>query len=164
MRGFFIAFFLLMLAAPSIFAAETQGVLRPVDLRCEYRVNPLGLDTPAPRVSWKLEAANPAARGLGQSAYRILVASSEALLMRNQGDLWDSGKVNADRVHPDTVWWQAFVVRRTRLVESPGLGQRREAVGLERACPLEHGSARGERLAREMDWPRWRARKAAGAG
>ena len=120
MRGFFIAFFLLTLAAPSIFAAETQGVLRPVDLRCEYRVNPLGLDTPAPRVSWKLEAANPTARGLGQSAYRILVASSEALLMRNQGDLWDSGKVNADRSiqipyggkplsSGELVWWKVQV-------------------------------------------------------
>ena len=164
MRGFFIAFFLLMLAAPSIFAAEAQGVLRPVDLRCEYRVNPLGLDTPAPRVSWKLEAANPVARGLGQSAYRILVASSEALLMRNQGDLWDSGKVNADRSiqipyggkplsSGELVWWKVQVWDNDA-----------KPSHLERARPLEHGAARGERLEREVDWPRWRARKAAGAG
>ncbi len=120
MRRFFIVLFILMFPAPVIFAAEAQGVLRPVDLRCEYRTNPLGVDTPAPRLSWKLEAANPGARGLGQFAYQVLVASSEALLMRHQGDLWDSGKVNADRSTQvpyggkplssgEVVWWKVRV-------------------------------------------------------
>src|SRR5208282_6755268 len=86
---FLIAPFILTVAAPAVFAAGAQGVLRPVDLRCEYRINPLGVDVPAPRLSWKLEAANPAARGLKQSAYQVLVASSEAILTGNHGDLWD---------------------------------------------------------------------------
>jgi alpha-L-rhamnosidase len=77
-------------------AAGAPGGLRPVSLRCEYRVNPLGIDAAAPRLSWKLEATNAAARGLSQSAYQVLVASSEAILMRNQGDLWDTGRMNAD--------------------------------------------------------------------
>ena len=120
MRGFLVALFLSMFAAPAIFAAETQGVLRPVDLRCEYRTNPLGVDTAAPRVSWKLVAVNPSARGLGQSAYRVLAASSEALLLRNQGDLWDTGKVSADQSiqlpyggkplsSGELVWWKVQV-------------------------------------------------------
>ncbi len=62
----------------------------PVELRCEYLVNPLGLDEPRPRLSWQIQSA---ARGARQSAYQILVASSAALLARNTGDLWDSGKV-----------------------------------------------------------------------
>lgn len=40
-------------------------------LRCEYLVNPLGIDVERPRLSWAL-AAGP--REHGQSAYQILVA------------------------------------------------------------------------------------------
>ena len=63
------------------------------DLRCEYLVNPLGIDARAPRLSWKLVAVRPESRGLSQSAYQVLVASSEALLRAGNADLWDSGKV-----------------------------------------------------------------------
>ncbi len=97
MRSLLLGLFSLMIPMATIFAAEAQGVLRPVDLRCEYRTNPLGIDTLVPRLSWKLAAADPTARGLGQSAYQVLVASSEALLLRNQGDLWDTGKVDGDQ-------------------------------------------------------------------
>jgi len=120
MRNLWIGLFSLMIPMASVFAAETQSTLHPVDLRCEYRVNPLGIDTLAPRLSWKLAAADPAARGLGQSAYQVLAASSEALLTRNQGDLWDSGRVNTDgSIHvsyagktlssDEQVWWKVRV-------------------------------------------------------
>ncbi len=59
-------------------------------LRCEYRVDPLGIDTAAPRLSWILESP---ARGVVQSAYRVLVASSAERLEKGEGDLWDSSKV-----------------------------------------------------------------------
>jgi alpha-L-rhamnosidase len=36
-------------------------------------------------------------RGLKQTAYQILVASSEELLKQDKGDLWDSGKVMSDQ-------------------------------------------------------------------
>jgi len=120
MRRFFILIFILMFTSPVFFAAGAPGVLSPTDLRCEYRTNPLGVDSPAPRLSWKLETANPAARGLSQSAYEVLVASSEALLARNQGDLWDSGKVNTGTSiqvayggkplsSGEVVWWKVRV-------------------------------------------------------
>jgi hypothetical protein len=35
-------------------------------------------------------------RGIRQTAYRIVVASSEGLLKKDQGDLWDSGRVTSD--------------------------------------------------------------------
>lgn len=62
-------------------------------LRCEYRLNPLGLTTPAPRLSWQLRATR---KGERQSAFQILAASSEELLKRNVGDLWDTGKVGGE--------------------------------------------------------------------
>ena len=66
-------------------------------LRCEYRANPLGIDVPAPRLSWIMVAGNSARRGARQTAYRVLVASSPTLLMGNHGDLWDSGRVESDQ-------------------------------------------------------------------
>jgi alpha-L-rhamnosidase len=64
------------------------------DLRCEYLVNPLGIDVVTPRLSWKLE---PGAQGLRQTAYRMLVASTPELLASGKADLWDSGDVDSDQ-------------------------------------------------------------------
>jgi len=61
--------------------------------RCEYRNNPIGVDSPRPRLSWVIQSGE---RGVSESAYQILVASSPELLDQNHGDLWDSGKVNSD--------------------------------------------------------------------
>ena len=62
----------------------------PAGLRCEYLKNPLGIEATHPRLSWILTSDQ---RGQKQTAYQVLVASSEALLKRRKGDLWDSGKV-----------------------------------------------------------------------
>jgi alpha-L-rhamnosidase len=71
--------------------------ITPIDLKCEYLTNPLGVDVKQPRLSWKLKATDDKARGQAQSAYRILVASSEKLLANNKGDLWDSGVIKSDQ-------------------------------------------------------------------
>ncbi len=59
-------------------------------MKCEYRTNPLGLDTPQPRLSWLLECPE---RGQRQTAYQVLAATSPKLLSEGKSDLWDSGKV-----------------------------------------------------------------------
>ncbi|MGN6554811.1 MAG: family 78 glycoside hydrolase catalytic domain [Verrucomicrobiota bacterium] len=83
------------LGASLLFAESnaSAGGLEPVALQCEYRVNPLGIDEARPRLTWSVESDD---RGEKQTAYQILAASSEALLAKNQGDLWDSGKVMSD--------------------------------------------------------------------
>ena len=43
------------------------------NLRCEYKINPLGVDIENPRLSWVLESNQ---RGVKQIAYQIFVASS----------------------------------------------------------------------------------------
>jgi alpha-L-rhamnosidase len=69
-----------------------QADLRVESLRCEYLVNPFGIDVEKPRLSWTL---TPGPRGRRQSAYRILVAGSPEALRGNRGDLWDSGRVTS---------------------------------------------------------------------
>ncbi len=61
-------------------------------LKAEYRTNPLGLDAPQPRLNWLLDSNQ---RDQLQTAYQVLVASSPEKLARNEGDLWDSGKVTS---------------------------------------------------------------------
>jgi alpha-L-rhamnosidase len=86
----------LLLAAcgrPEETARAPDPTLAATDLRCEHRSEPLGLDTRAPRFAWTLVALDPERRGLAQSAYRILVAATEAELEAERGTLWDSGRV-----------------------------------------------------------------------
>ncbi len=63
-------------------------------LRCEYLVNPLGIDTTAPRLSWVMESSK---RGQRQIAYQILVADCPVVLAQNEGNLWNSGKIVTDK-------------------------------------------------------------------
>jgi alpha-L-rhamnosidase len=74
-----------------VLAGRCAG-LKVEGLRCEYRVNPLGLDTPHPRLSWRLESPE---RGQRQTAYQVLAATAAELLAKGKGDLWDSGKVSS---------------------------------------------------------------------
>jgi alpha-L-rhamnosidase len=66
--------------------------LKAVNLRCEYRVNPLGVDTKNLRFSWELQSSRS---NILQSACRILVADNEALLAKNIGNVWDSKKATS---------------------------------------------------------------------
>jgi len=70
------------------------GGLTSDDLRCEYLVDPLGVDEVRPRLSWIVRSSQ---RSQKQSAYRILVASSRELIDKKVGDLWDSGMVASDQ-------------------------------------------------------------------
>jgi alpha-L-rhamnosidase len=72
--------------------ARGEG-LQPGSLRCEYRVDPLGIDVARPRLSWIVTSPD---RDKRQAAYRVLVAGDESTLGRDEGDLWDSGKVESD--------------------------------------------------------------------
>jgi alpha-L-rhamnosidase len=75
--------------------ARDDTLIMPVDLRCESLSDPLGIDTSIPRLSWKLKAVGNA-RNQFQSAYRIQVATTHALLSENSADLWDSARVSSN--------------------------------------------------------------------
>jgi alpha-L-rhamnosidase len=76
------------LALIALFAASPVLALAPANLKCEGLTGPIAIQSLSPRLSWLLQADT-------QSAYRILVASSRDLLDRNQGDLWDTAKVQS---------------------------------------------------------------------
>ena len=83
-----------MLLALGEYAAMAGSGVSVKKLRCEYRVNPRGIDVVKPRLNWILQSGE---RGQKQTAYRVLVAGTRERLTSDEGDLWDSGKVESDR-------------------------------------------------------------------
>jgi alpha-L-rhamnosidase len=79
--------------AAVIFSPLPARAMTVKDLECSHRADPLGVDSAKPVLSWMLESKN---RGAKQTAYQIVAASSENILARGGGDLWDSGKINSD--------------------------------------------------------------------
>ncbi|MDD2380170.1 MAG: family 78 glycoside hydrolase catalytic domain [Mariniphaga sp.] len=65
----------------------------PTNLKVNYLTQPKGIDKPV-FFSWEVIDYE---RGAQQTAYRILVASSLEKLDSEEGDYWDSGKVNSSR-------------------------------------------------------------------
>lgn len=67
-------------------------MLTPHSLTCEYFAQPIGLDVPQPRLSWKSRARR---RGAWQSAYQIVV-HDRSPGQTDTSVLWDSGKVSSN--------------------------------------------------------------------
>lgn len=72
-----------------------ESTIRPDGLLCESQARPLSVDVDSPLLRWRVEAVRSSARGLRQSGYRILVATSEDKLAAAEGDVWDSHRVNS---------------------------------------------------------------------
>ncbi|MBA3847157.1 MAG: family 78 glycoside hydrolase catalytic domain, partial [Planctomycetes bacterium] len=64
------------------------AAITPADCRCEYRVDPLGIDAREPRLSWECAGSG---RDLRQRAYQVQVAADAAFAT----PLWDSGRVES---------------------------------------------------------------------
>ena len=61
-------------------------MLKITELKTEYRVNPIGMDEPFPRFSWKIVSDN---QNVYQTAYHIIVDGA-----------WDSGMVEiSESIH-----------------------------------------------------------------
>ncbi len=122
---------LLVLGGGLAVGAEPGGITAG-QLKCEYAVNPLGIDAEAPRFSWVLGSTK---RGRMQSAYRVLVASSAAKLGADTGDKWDSGKVSSSQsvnvaykgkplASREICWWKVCVWPALSEVEGDNSGAR----------------------------------------
>ena len=83
---------IILLTTLTVLVSCSAGTLRPTDLRCEWMTGPRVVDVATPRLGWVNEPGR-GAKDERQTAYQILVASSEALLEEGKADFWDSGKV-----------------------------------------------------------------------
>jgi alpha-L-rhamnosidase len=87
-------------------------------LRCEWQVEPIGIDVGRPRLTWELASEE---RGQLASACQVLCATSPQLLEPGRADLWDSGILRPGRevqvvydgaplASRDVVWWTVRVL------------------------------------------------------
>ncbi len=63
----------------------------PLNLKCNYIREPLGIDT-VPLLSWELAHQD---RSAMQVAYQILCSESLSTIQKNGGNIWDTGKVKS---------------------------------------------------------------------
>ncbi len=89
MLKFLFVFLILFLVSK----VESQ-TLQAVNLKCEYKTNPLGIEAETPALSWQIVSP---LRAVTQSAYNILVADDSMLLKKNIGNLWESKKVTSSQ-------------------------------------------------------------------
>ncbi|MCA9985209.1 MAG: family 78 glycoside hydrolase catalytic domain, partial [Anaerolineales bacterium] len=68
---------------------NTKPTVQVRALRCEDQLNPLGLDSRRPKLSWQLASER---HGVWQTAYQIVVAVDENL----ENVIWDTGQVTSD--------------------------------------------------------------------
>ena len=85
-----IVFFLLHLLSISVLAQE----LKVDELICQYQVNPKGVESLNPNLSWKLKSTQD---HVVQTAYQIVVAENRVDLSANTGKIWDSKKIYSNQ-------------------------------------------------------------------
>lgn len=62
--------------------------MKAINLKCEYLINPIGIDIQNPRLMWNCEG------GITQTAYRVIAKTDEKIV-------WDSGKVNSSSMYAE---------------------------------------------------------------
>jgi alpha-L-rhamnosidase len=78
-----VATALLGFSAATFAATPAAAPPAVANLRCEYKIDPLGIDVAQPRLGWQLQSAQ---RGVVQAAYQVQVT-------RDGKAVWDTGRV-----------------------------------------------------------------------
>lgn len=87
-----LVFFFMMIAAYSCRVDHEKAF--PGSLKCEYLVNPVGIDNSHPRLTWKLHDERMGAR---QTSFRVFVGTDSAGVAEGKGNMWSSGRINSER-------------------------------------------------------------------
>ena len=66
----------------------------PGNLKCEYLVNPVGIDTPHPRFVWQLHDKR---MGAGQTAFELFLGTDSAEVASGKGNIWNTGRINTGK-------------------------------------------------------------------
>jgi alpha-L-rhamnosidase len=86
-KSFYQNTFLCLFLFTIVTNAHSQKVTA---LQCEHLINPIGVDTGHPRLTWQM---NDAGKGAAQTAYRIIVGTDSLAVSHQAGKTWDSKKI-----------------------------------------------------------------------
>ncbi|KAA6302987.1 MAG: hypothetical protein EZS26_000882 [Candidatus Ordinivivax streblomastigis] len=68
-------------------------IIVPVNLTTDHLENPIGIDNPKPRLSWRMDDKR---QGAKSTAYRLLVGIDSLDVLNGKSDVWDTGKLLSD--------------------------------------------------------------------
>ncbi|MDL2265999.1 glycoside hydrolase family 78 protein [Parabacteroides sp. OttesenSCG-928-G07] len=90
-------YLLILISFFSIYSAHTQsaGLCIPEYLSCDHLIDPIGIDNPNPRLSWRL---NDARTGAKQTAYQLFVDTDSLAVVGGRGNVWNTQKVTSDKM------------------------------------------------------------------
>ena len=71
---------------------QTTQAVHIENLKCEYLVNPIGLDCENPRFTWQMKTERP---GASQQAYQVIVGTDSADMLNGKGNSWKSERINS---------------------------------------------------------------------
>ena len=87
--------FILLISVLTLNFTHGESLCKPVMLQTEHLENPLGIDNPAPRLSWKLHDERT---GAMQTAYQLIVGTDSADVVAGKGNIWDTKKQTSDAI------------------------------------------------------------------
>ena len=95
MRRLIFSAALLMLSSQATLPQELKELFKPTGLQCDYLENPLGIDNPHPRLTWRMGDNRQGAR---QTAYQVIVSKDSLAAAQGRGDVWNTGKRASDDI------------------------------------------------------------------
>jgi len=72
--------------------ASHAAAPKPAALKCEYLVNPIGIDAPHPRFTWQMDDSRQHAK---QTTYQITVGTDSIAVSHGGGNYWQGAKINS---------------------------------------------------------------------
>lgn len=81
---------LILISGLSVYGQPNAGA---VGMKCEHLVDPIGVDTQQPRLTWRMEDSRT---GAAQTAYRVIVGTDSIAVSQFIGKTWDSQKNRTD--------------------------------------------------------------------
>ncbi len=69
------------------------------NMRCEYQISPIGIDSPAPRFTWNYTTNNEDATAFSQDSYQLYIATREQDLRNSPDNSWQSDTIYSDTPH-----------------------------------------------------------------
>ncbi len=85
---------LLLSVCTLLYSDVNASSIKIAEVKCESQHNPLGIQSEKPLLSWVLSASE---RNVTQTAYQVLVSDNLSQLSKNNGNIWNSGKMISDQ-------------------------------------------------------------------
>ena len=75
----------------NVCSAQNKSILKLENLRCEYQINPRGVEKNEPFLSWEINSFKK--RNVTQSSFRIILVESDKIPSKKPIFFWDSGVI-----------------------------------------------------------------------